>query len=254
MNRYFNNTIDLIGGTKARASDVEDNFNAVDTGFDVVQAEMDLKSTIASPAFTGVPTAPTAPTGTGTTQIATTQFVLNQSFNLALPGQSGNAGRVLSTDGVDAQWEVPAVTWSNVSSKPSTLVGYGITMSAARTELGATTVGDAVFTAATAAAARTALGASTVGSGVMTATDALAARVAIGATAVGSAVFAAATAEAARNALGVVQDNPVMYENDSTFTYNYTTTAGKNGMSAGPITLSPGVVVTVTAGSTYTIV
>jgi hypothetical protein len=35
------------------------------------------KATLASPAFTGTPTAPTAATGTSTTQIATTEFVNN---------------------------------------------------------------------------------------------------------------------------------------------------------------------------------
>lgn len=36
-----------------------------------------------SPAFTGTPTAPTASNGTNTTQLATTQFVLNQlAFNM----------------------------------------------------------------------------------------------------------------------------------------------------------------------------
>ena len=40
-----------------------------------VQAALDLKATIANPAFTGTPTAPTPVAGTNTTQIATTAFV-----------------------------------------------------------------------------------------------------------------------------------------------------------------------------------
>lgn len=40
------------------------------------QAALDLKADLASPALTGVPTAPTAVLGTNTTQIATTEFVL----------------------------------------------------------------------------------------------------------------------------------------------------------------------------------
>jgi hypothetical protein len=52
---------------------------------------------------------------------------------------------------------------------------------AARTALGATTIGASVFTAADAAAARAALGATTTGASVFTAADAAAARAALGA-------------------------------------------------------------------------
>jgi hypothetical protein len=57
-NRYFNNTIDLINNTRARASDVEANFDQVEDGFDTTQAEMDLKAPLASPTFTGTVTLP----------------------------------------------------------------------------------------------------------------------------------------------------------------------------------------------------
>lgn len=60
--------------------------------------------TIASPALTGVPTAPTATVGTSTDQIATTAFVAATSFNTALPGQLGNGGKLLTTDGSAASW------------------------------------------------------------------------------------------------------------------------------------------------------
>lgn len=45
-----------------------------------------------------------------------------------------------------------------------------------------------------------------------------------------------------------------IYENDQVVNTNYTITAGKNAMSAGPITINDGVTVTVPNGSTYTIV
>ena len=45
-----------------------------------------------------------------------------------------------------------------------------------------------------------------------------------------------------------------MYENDQTIISDTTVTAGKNAMSAGPITISTGVTVTVPTGSTWTIV
>jgi hypothetical protein len=47
--------------------------------------------------------------------------------------------------------------------------------------------------------------------------------------------------------------NRVFFENDIVMTDNYTITSGKNAMSTGPITVNPGVSLTVPTGSTYTI-
>jgi hypothetical protein len=59
---------------------------------------------LVSPAFTGVPTAPTASVGVSTTQIASTAFVSATAFATALPGQAGNAGKFLTTDGTNASF------------------------------------------------------------------------------------------------------------------------------------------------------
>lgn len=48
--------------------------------------------------------------------------------------------------------------------------------------------------------------------------------------------------------------NQVFYENDQNVTGNYTITTGKSAMSAGPITLNPGVIVTVPPGSRWVVV
>jgi hypothetical protein len=69
-----------------------------------VDAADALKANIASPALTGTPTAPTAPTGTATTQIATTEFVSATAFVTALPSQTGNNGKLVTTDGTNASW------------------------------------------------------------------------------------------------------------------------------------------------------
>lgn len=62
---------------------------------------------LASPTFTGTVTAPTATVGTSTTQIATTAFVAATGLSTALPGQSGNAGKFITTDGTNASWVDP---------------------------------------------------------------------------------------------------------------------------------------------------
>lgn len=49
-------------------------------------------------------------------------------------------------------------------------------------------------------------------------------------------------------------DNQVFFENDSVITDNYTITAGRNAMSAGPIEIIEGVTITIPDGSTWTIV
>ena len=48
--------------------------------------------------------------------------------------------------------------------------------------------------------------------------------------------------------------NPIIFENDRFATVNYTITNGKNGMTAGPFSINPGVTVGVPAGSNWTIV
>ncbi len=53
------------------------------------KSQLDLKADLASPALTGVPTAPTATAGTNTTQVATTAFVLANSQ--AIPHLESNA-------------------------------------------------------------------------------------------------------------------------------------------------------------------
>lgn len=59
---------------------------------------------LASPAFTGNPTAPTQASGTNNTTIATTAFVQQVALNNQLPLQTGNTGKYLSTDGTNASW------------------------------------------------------------------------------------------------------------------------------------------------------
>lgn len=76
------------------------------------------------------------------------------------------------------------------------------TASAARTNLGATSVGGGLFTAASAAAARSTIGSSVVGDALFTAADAAAARTTLGASSIGSTIFGAADAAAVRMAIG----------------------------------------------------
>lgn len=88
-----------------------------------VQTQLDGKAGLASPAFTGTPTAPTASTGTNTTQVATTAFVQQAAFNNTLPSQAGNAGKYVTTDGTNASWgtiTIPAQVYPSAGVAIST--------------------------------------------------------------------------------------------------------------------------------------
>lgn len=80
-----------------------------------VQAQLNGKANIAGGnTFTGTQnltadlvdgsTAVTQSSGDSTTKVATTAFVTAAAFNTALPAQTGNAGKFVSTDGVNAFW------------------------------------------------------------------------------------------------------------------------------------------------------
>lgn len=64
--------------------------NYVDGVTSAIQTQLDAKSPIASPTFTGTPAAPTAAVDTNTTQIATTAYVVGQGYaKLASPALTG---------------------------------------------------------------------------------------------------------------------------------------------------------------------
>ena len=70
----------LINGASADKRDfgnVAIILNGYANAFVAVNTAVDLRATISSPTFTGVPAAPTASAGTNTTQLATTEFVTN---------------------------------------------------------------------------------------------------------------------------------------------------------------------------------
>ena len=83
---------------------------------------------IASPTFTGTPSAPTAAANTNTTQVATTAFVSNALATAGLPSQSGNNGKYLTTNGSAASWAAsPGVPYSGATGAVN-LGNYNLTV------------------------------------------------------------------------------------------------------------------------------
>ena len=93
-----------------------------DTEFNALQTAVNTKADLASPALTGVPTAPTASSGTNTTQLATTSFV---------------------TTALQALHPIGSIYSSTSSTNPGTLFGFGtwVAYGAGRVLIGASGAG-----------------------------------------------------------------------------------------------------------------
>jgi hypothetical protein len=86
-----NTTSDTSTVKAATAAALKSAYDLAQTAIADAQAAaaaVSAKASLASPSFTGVPTAPTAPVNTSTTQLATTAFVNNEIANDA-PGKTG---------------------------------------------------------------------------------------------------------------------------------------------------------------------
>lgn len=83
-----------------------------------LQGQINLKSPIADPIFTGTPQAPKAALGTNTSQIATCSFVQENFTANAYPTVAGQSGRWLTNNGTIAQWgdpfPVPSSAYANL--------------------------------------------------------------------------------------------------------------------------------------------
>ena len=105
-------TIQNAGGPAAGRPVINSNFTAIndevnthDSEITALQTSVALKASIVSPALTGTPTAPTATSGTNTTQIATTAFVQTA----VAAGGGGN----VSNSGTPASGQVAIWTGAN---------------------------------------------------------------------------------------------------------------------------------------------
>lgn len=114
-----------------------------------IQAQIDTKASLASPALTGSPTAPTAIAGTNTTQVATTEFVGTAVSNLvaSAPGTLDTLNELATALGNDASFST-TVTNSIALKAPladPTFTGT-VTIPAGASISGFATLADPTFT------------------------------------------------------------------------------------------------------------
>ena len=76
---------------------------------EVTMASLVAKAGLASPAFTGTPTAPTAGSGTNTTQVATTAYVQAEGFTKAATANEWTAGQRAEVTNIDSSSNVLAI-------------------------------------------------------------------------------------------------------------------------------------------------
>lgn len=106
----YNRTGNPVQGSRGLSVNIRNEFVLIETA-------LDSKADIASPTLTGTPRAPTATSGDNSTQIATTAFVFNAALTSTLPGQTGNSGKFLQTDGTNASWQFTLPTQTGNSGK-----------------------------------------------------------------------------------------------------------------------------------------
>ena len=96
-----------LGYLNGVTSSVQDQFDNITNT--LLPGKVDeVSGTAQDLALTGTPTAPTAPVGTNSDQVATMAALIAQAFAATLPNQAGNASKFVSTDGALAFWaDVP---------------------------------------------------------------------------------------------------------------------------------------------------
>lgn len=94
-----------------------------------IQTQLNGKGAIAGQTWSGAHdftggtvTVPTATAGDSSTKAASTAFVAGVAFSAALPGQSGNALKFVTTDGTSASWRFPYLFPVSVTGTSQTAV------------------------------------------------------------------------------------------------------------------------------------
>lgn len=137
---------DLTGMTKAQVglSNVDNTADTAKPVSTAQQTALNLKANLASPTFTGTPAAPTATTGTNTTQLATTAFVRAtiDALIAAAPGTMDTLNELATALGNDPNFATTITNQIATKLNSSAVSSFMLTVlddadaAAARTTLG----------------------------------------------------------------------------------------------------------------------
>ena len=130
----------------------DDSHNHTIANVDNLQANLDAKAPLASPALVGTPTAPTATAGTNTTQIATTAFVTTAVANKTSVASATKATQDASGNVITSTYATKTELTNGLAGKANTattLSGYGITNAYTKTEVD-TAISNSAYTLPTA--------------------------------------------------------------------------------------------------------
>ena len=104
------------------SSAIQSQINAIQTQKGAIAGQV----WIGSHSFGGSIAVPTQAAGDSSTNAASTAFVAGAAFSAALPGQSGNDGKFVTTDGTSASWQYAAISLpTEVKSSAFTAVNGG---------------------------------------------------------------------------------------------------------------------------------
>ena len=102
---YYTKTGNPANNTRGLSTQVRAEFAAIESGFTQAETDIGLKAPMASPAFTGTPTAPTAGAGDTSAKLATTAFVKSAVDAAVINGVQGvvpiNSYQLLAPSSLD---------------------------------------------------------------------------------------------------------------------------------------------------------
>ena len=117
---------DLTIGADGTAQVADNSHNHTIANVTGLQSALDAKAPLASPSFTGTPKAPTANTGTNTTQIATTAFVQNAVNDIDIGGRNLIRNSLIQNRNCTTfQYDAGSNTWTGVAPTGSNEWGIG---------------------------------------------------------------------------------------------------------------------------------
>lgn len=127
-NPYYTVTGAPVVQSRGTSATIRSEYSLINTGFDAVYTAMLLRGLKAGETWTGshvftgaTVTVATQAAGDSSTKAASTAFVAATAFSSALPAQTGNSGKFVTTDGSVASWSSIGISRSTRTS--NTILG-----------------------------------------------------------------------------------------------------------------------------------